>query len=77
MNTAKLFKNGESQAVRLPKEYRFNGSEVFITKHSNVVMLIPKSKNTWDIMKAAVDEFSEDIFAEGRGQPAEQVRPGL
>ncbi len=77
MNTAKLFKNGESQAVRLPKEYRFKGSEVFITKHSNVVMLIPKSKNTWDIMKAAVDEFSEDVFAEGRDQPEEQVRPSL
>ena len=77
MNTAKLFKNGESQAVSLPKEYRFKGSEVFITKHSNVVMLIPKSKNTWDIMKAAVDEFSEDVFAEGRDQPEEQVRPSL
>ncbi|AFM12107.1 type II toxin-antitoxin system antitoxin VapB [Turneriella parva] len=77
MNTAKLFKNGESQAVRLPKEYRFKGSEVYITKHSNVVMLIPKSKNTWDIMKEAVGEFSEDIFAEGRQQPEEQVRSGL
>lgn len=77
MNTAKLFKNGESQAVRLPKEYRFKGSEVFITKHSNIVMLIPKSKNAWDIMKDSLSEFSEDVFADGRQQPQEQERPGF
>jgi antitoxin VapB len=77
MNTAKIFKNGESQAVRLPKEYRFKGKEVYITKHSNIVMLIPKSMDSWDIMKNAVPEFSEDIFEEGRSQPQNQDRPGL
>ena len=74
MNTAKLFKNGESQAVRLPKEYRFKGKEVYITKHSNIVMLIPKSKDGWDLMKAAINEFSDDFFEEGRQQPKDQDR---
>lgn len=77
MNTAKLFKNGESQAVRLPKEYRFKGKEVYITKHSNIVMLIPKSRDRWNIMKEALGEFTEDIFADGRRQPINQVREDL
>lgn len=77
MNIAKLFKNGESQAVRLPKEYRFKGKEVYITKHSNIVMLIPKSKDAWDIMKNAVTEFSDDLFEGGRNQPENQDRPNL
>jgi len=77
MNTAKLFKNGESQAVRLPKEYRFNGSEVFITKHSNIVMLIPKSKNPWDIMKEAVGAFSDDAVIDDRQQLPDQPRPSI
>lgn len=77
MNTAKLFKNGESQAVRLPKEYRFKGSEVFITKHSNIVMLIPKSKNPWDIMKDAVAAFSDDAVSEDRQQIPDQPRPRI
>ncbi|HRP68904.1 MAG TPA: type II toxin-antitoxin system VapB family antitoxin [Turneriella sp.] len=77
MNTAKLFKNGESQAVRLPKEYRFKGKEVYITKHSNIVMLIPKSKDGWDLMKSAVSKFSNDIFEGGRQQPKDQDRASL
>ena len=42
MTTAKLFENGRSQAVRLPKEYRFNGDEVIINKVGNIVLLMPK-----------------------------------
>ena len=47
MKTAKLFKNGQSQAVRLPKEFRFEGEHVFIKKEGNRVILIPEKK-TWD-----------------------------
>ena len=43
MKTAKLFQNGQSQAVRLPKEFRFDDSEVFIKKTGNIVQLIPRS----------------------------------
>lgn len=42
MMTAKLFENGKSQAVRLPKEYRFEGDAVFINKIGDVVVLMPK-----------------------------------
>ena len=46
MMTAKLFENGRSQAVRLPKEYRFNGDEVAINKVGDIVILMPK-ENKW------------------------------
>ncbi len=41
MKTTKLFQNGQSQAVRLPKEFRFEGSEVYIKKSGNVIILLP------------------------------------
>jgi len=44
MDTAKIFDNGRSQAVRLPKEYRFEDNDVFIKKIDDVVMLIPRNK---------------------------------
>jgi antitoxin VapB len=47
MDTAKLFTTGGSQAVRLPKEYRFDGAEVFIRKEGRAVILEPKSKRRW------------------------------
>jgi len=46
-DTAKLFKNGRSQAVRLPKEYRFEGDEVKIYKSGNRVILEPIEKEKW------------------------------
>ena len=46
-DTAKLFKNGRSQAVRLPKEYRFEGDEVKIYKNGNRVILEPIEKEEW------------------------------
>lgn len=74
MKTAKLFKNGDSQAVRLPKEYRFKGKEVYITKHSNILLILPKSTNPWDIMADSLDKFSADAFEGGRQQPETQKR---
>lgn len=44
MMTAKLFENGRSQAVRLPKECRFDGEEVMVNKIGDVVVLMPKEK---------------------------------
>lgn len=46
--TAKLFKNGRSQAVRLPKDFRLPGEEVYIEKRGNLVILRPKEKLDWD-----------------------------
>ena len=45
--TAKVFKTGRSQAVRLPKEFRFNGTEVYIKKDENRVILSEKPLETW------------------------------
>ena len=69
MNTAKLFSNGRSQAVRLPKEFRFDEDEVFITKVDDMVILYPR-KRGWDLLARAVGRFTEDFMAD-RAQPTE------
>jgi antitoxin VapB len=74
LETAKLFMNGRSQAVRLPIGFRFEGDEVFIKRVGNAVVLLPWH-NSWQALYESLGEFSED-FMEERGQPAsEQVRP--
>ena len=72
MKTAKLFRNGQSQAVRLPKEFRFKDNQVFIKKSGNIVMLIP-AKNSWDSLLNSLNKFSNDFMAV-RKQPKTQVR---
>ena len=72
MQKAKLFKNGQSQAVRLPREFRFQGKEVLIKKVGNAVLLIPES-GSWDSMLSSLNQFSPD-FMEERKQPPLQVR---
>ena len=47
MGTAKLFRNGRSQAVRLPKEFRFEGEEVSIRREGESVILEPLKRRTW------------------------------
>jgi antitoxin VapB len=76
MNTAKLFKTGRSQAVRLPKEYRFEGDEVYIRKLGNAVVLLPKNGD-WSALLASLEMF-EPGFRIERDQPHEhQRRPKL
>ena len=73
METAKLFMNGRSQAVRLPKGFRFEGEEVFVKKVGNAVVLLPR-RDSWETLYESLEAFSED-FMEERGQPTgEQVR---
>jgi antitoxin VapB len=72
MKTAKLFKNGQSQAVRLPKEFRFDGDSVYIQRVGNCVMLVPH-ESPWESMFEATSEFSED-FMETRNQGLTQER---
>ena len=69
---AKIFKNGQSQAVRLPKEFRFeNQEELFVKKVENGIILLPKNdKSVWDNMFDKLDEFSDD-FMETRVQPTQ------
>lgn len=74
MKEAKLFQNGRSQAVRLPKEYRLRGRSVYIHKLGNLVVLIPKTKS-WDSLVTACAKFTDD-FMVGRDQGRhERERP--
>lgn len=57
----KIFNNGNSQAVRLPKEFRFESKEVIIRKVENGVLLMPQDKNIWENWFDNLDEFSEDF----------------
>jgi antitoxin VapB len=76
MQMAKIFLNGRSQAVRLPKEYQFQGNEVQIQKVGDSVILFPKEK-VWETFLHGLNGFSEDFLAQGREQPEEQMREGL
>jgi antitoxin VapB len=76
MDTAKLFANGRSQAVRLPKEYAFSGNEVYIKKVGGVVMLIPKD-DLWKPFFDSLSKFTDDFMSTGRSQGACQGRESL
>ena len=66
VETAKLFINGNSQAVRLPKEYRFSGDEIGIKKVGDIVLLFPKDSAWAGFLKSqpVSDDFGEVILAE-------------
>lgn len=76
MMTAKIFENGRSQAVRLPKEYRFDSDEVMINRIGDVVMLIPKTAK-WESFRNAVDMFSVDFMVEREDAQLLQERESL
>ena len=69
MDTAKVFVTGRSQAVRLPKAYRFDTDEVCITRVDDMVILYPRKKG-WDLLERGIRGFTEDFLAE-RDQPVE------
>ena len=68
MKTAKIFKNGSSQAVRLPREFRFSGDEVYIKKAGRGVLLIPKDE-PWEMFEEGLGEFTDDFMEGERIQP--------
>lgn len=70
---AKLFMSGRSQAVRLPKEFRFKGKEVRIRRVGPVVLLESMKMSTKEWF-AALDQFPHDFMVDGRNQPAPQER---
>ncbi|MCX6564974.1 MAG: type II toxin-antitoxin system VapB family antitoxin [Candidatus Aminicenantes bacterium] len=72
MRTARLFRNGQSQAVRLPKEFRFEGEFVYVKKTGDSVILLPAG-GMWNSFIESLDKFSAD-FMTGRNQPKEQKR---
>lgn len=76
MMTAKVFENGRSQAVRLPKECRFNTDEVAVNRIGDIVLLMPKT-NKWTSFMQAIDMFSDDFMQDGRDGGLEQEREAL
>ncbi len=77
MDTAKLFTNGQSQAVRLPKSYRFEGREVYVKKVLGGVLLLPKDHTIWDVWEKNLKKYDAP-FATERNQPeSQQQRAGL
>lgn len=66
---AKLFLHGRSQAVRLPKQFRFEGTEVYVRRVGDDVVLSSKAKPAMQSLVAALDDF-EPGFELKREQPA-------
>jgi antitoxin VapB len=76
MLCSKVFISGNSQAIRLPKEYQVEDKELYIKKIGSTIILFSK-KNPWEAFERSLTEFSDDFMAEGRSQPPMQEREGL
>ena len=76
MNTAKVFEDGGSQAVRLPEKFRFDVDEVMAQKLGDAVLLAPKS-SAWDVFMDGLEGFTDDIFDGGRDQGVQNERGTL
>ena len=76
MSTTTVFKSGNSQAVRIPKEYRFSENEVFINKFGDAVFLSPKNSQ-WANFMLGIDMFSDDYMERGSDNLDNQERESL
>jgi antitoxin VapB len=72
MQTAKVFKNGRSQAIRLPKEFRVSGDKVYLKKTPEGFLVM--TRDPWELFFEAVEQLPDDFMAEGRKQPPQQNR---
>jgi antitoxin VapB len=73
MKTAKVFKSGNSQAVRIPKEFQLESTEVEIRRRGGSLVLRPKARS-WEPLIASLTKFTDDFLAGGRRQPPLQKR---
>lgn len=71
METAKLFQNGKSQAVRLPKEFRFGSDRVYIKRVGNAVVLLPYQAS-WDTLLESLTHFSADFMSKREQLPIQE-----
>ena len=76
MVCTKVFISGNSQAVRIPKEFHIDFSELCIKKIGSSIILTPKESN-WENLERSLSEFSDDFMMGGRAQPAIQEREVL
>jgi antitoxin VapB len=73
MKTAKIFRSGNSQAVRIPKAFQMEGDEVEIERKGELLLLRPK-KRSWDTFSESLHKFTEDFMRDGRDQAPVQKR---
>ena len=73
MVCTKVFTSGNSQAVRIPKEFHIDFTEMVIKKIGSSIILTPKESN-WENLERSLSEFSDDFMAVGRNQPSMQER---
>lgn len=71
--TTKIFRSGNSQAVRIPKEFHMEGDEVEIIKKGATLVLLPKRKS-WAVLIESLQKFTDDFMEKGRKQPRLQKR---
>lgn len=76
METAKVFENGRSQAIRLPKKFRVEGEEVYVQRLGSIVMLIPKDAS-WQTFLDGLNNFSDDFLSQGREKTKQNRRTYL
>ena len=76
MQTVKVFRSGNSQAIRIPKEYAISDSELFIHKVGSSIILTSKD-DLWSSFRNSINMFSDDLFSEGREQPEMQDRESI
>jgi antitoxin VapB len=76
MAKARLFWSGRSQAVRLPKDFRFRGEEVRIRRRGSAVILEPVSDD-WSWLDAVAGKLDDDFVQAANEQPEQQERPAL
>ena len=73
MVCTKVFTSGNSQAVRIPKEFHIDDSELFIKKIGTTIILYPQ-KRPWENLKKSFSEFTDDFMSDGRNQPKLETR---
>ena len=76
METAKIFETGRSQAVRLPKKFRFNVDEVVVQQLGDAVLLVPK-ESLWQTFLDGLNGFTGEVFENGRDQGVQEDRDSL
>ena len=75
--TTTVFMNGQTEAVRIPKEFRIGGKKVYIKKRGNCIILIPIPDDPWKLFFESLGEFSDDFMENGREILPDQEREEL
>jgi antitoxin VapB len=73
MKKTRVFRSGNSQAVRIPREFQLDADEVEIARQGSTLVLRPL-RRSWDDLRDSLASFSDDFMAGGRSQPASQQR---